>query len=117
MTGRSVSWQAVFNYLEDRAEAKPNSAEYATKVCKLYDVLVEKTGDAEGVREFLLFHMSMQQHRGLISKQHQPLLSNYCPNLPADSADDLKALLGTKLTTSGTYCTKIGSTKRLSIHL
>jgi hypothetical protein len=60
VTDRPVPWVGVFNYLADLADAKPSAADYAMTVRKLYDVLVEESGDAEEALEFLLFHVPLQ---------------------------------------------------------
>lgn len=75
-------WTGVFNYLEDFVETKPNDAEYARRVLKLYDLLVAETGDAEGARELLLSRISYHEHRGLISKQHRMLAIRLLPDKP-----------------------------------
>ena len=82
MTAHSVPWQAVFIYLADLADAKLSAADYAMKVRKLYDVLVEEAGDAEEPLGFLMFHVSMQHGRGLISKQHRELALKLLPKPP-----------------------------------
>jgi hypothetical protein len=78
-TARSVSWQGVYNFVADLADAKLNSADYAKQVRTLYDVLAAETGDAELVREFLLYQVSAQQHRGQISKQCRGLVAKLLP--------------------------------------
>jgi hypothetical protein len=82
VTDRPAPWIGAFHYLADLADAKPTAADYAITVRKVYDVLAEDTGDPVGVREFLLFQVSAQQHRGLISKQHRGLVIKLLPNLP-----------------------------------
>jgi hypothetical protein len=79
VTARSISWQAVFDYLADLADAKLNSADYAKQVRVLYDLLASETGDAEEVRKFLLHQVSAQLHRGQLSKQHRGLVAKLLP--------------------------------------
>lgn len=95
MTDQPVPWKGAFNYLEDLAEAKPSAADYAMKVRKLYDVLAEDTGDPGDVREFLAFHVSLQQGRGLISKQHRRLVAKLLPKpAPAGRRGRTQGVLG-----------------------
>lgn len=94
MSARSVPWQRVFNYLADLADAKPSAADYAMRVRTLCDVLVGETGDAEGVRDFLLFQLSAQQHRRLISKQHRELVLKLMPKPPRQKRGRPKGALG-----------------------
>jgi hypothetical protein len=73
VTDRPTPWEGAFNYLADLADAKLNAAEYASKVRKLYDVLIEVGGDPAEVRGFLLFQVSLgrsisQRHRSLVAK-------------------------------------------------
>jgi integrase len=51
VTARSISRQAVFDYLADLADAKFNSGDYAKQVHTLYDPLASETGDTEEGRE------------------------------------------------------------------
>jgi hypothetical protein len=83
VTNRPASWSALFKYLANLADAKPSAADYAMTVRKVFDVLAENTGDAEWVREFLLFQVSEQLHRGLVSKQHHKLVAQMLPKPPA----------------------------------
>ena len=83
MTDRPAPRKGVLNDLADLADAKPSAADYAMTVRKMFDVLAEDTGDAEWVREFLLFQVSVQQHRGLVSKQHHKLVRKMLPKPPA----------------------------------
>jgi hypothetical protein len=53
------------------------------KVRKMFDGLAEDTGEAEWVREFLLSQISVQQHRGLVSKQQYKLVRKMLPKPPA----------------------------------
>src|SRR5262249_14318671 len=82
VTGRPELWKGVFNYLADLADAKGSATDYAMTVCKVYDVLVEDTGDAAMAREFLLFQVSLQHHRGVISGQHYKLVAKLLPSRP-----------------------------------
>jgi hypothetical protein len=82
MTGRSVPWRGVFHHLKDLAETKIAPAEYAMKVLELYDVLAEDTGDPAAVRDFLLFQMSLQHDRRLISKKRRELVVKLLPKPP-----------------------------------
>jgi hypothetical protein len=76
---RSIPWQAVLNYLADLADDKLNPADFAKKVHTLYDLLAKENGDAEMARKFLLYQVSAQLHRGLISKQHRGLVAKLLP--------------------------------------
>jgi hypothetical protein len=67
VTSRPTPWGAVSKYLADFADAKPSAADYAMKVRKVFDMLVEDTGDAAGAGEFLLSHV-----KALIRKNHRP---------------------------------------------
>jgi hypothetical protein len=71
----------MFHYIADLADAKSSAADYAMSIRKLYDVAVEETGEVEDVREFLLFHISLQHKRGLISKEHHRLALKLLPKL------------------------------------
>jgi hypothetical protein len=83
VTDRPASRKGVLNDLADLADAKPSAADYAMTVRKMFDVLAEDTGDAEWVREYLLFQVSVQQHHGLVSKQHHKLVRKMLPKPPA----------------------------------
>src|SRR5262245_4620603 len=52
-------------------------------VRKVYDVLAEDGEDVTTAREFLLFQVSLQVHRDLISKQHLELVTQLLPKPPA----------------------------------
>ena len=68
-------WKELSNYFAGAADAKPSAADYAFSVRKLYERLVEETGqDAELLRECLLLLVSEQQSLGLISKEHRELV-------------------------------------------
>ena len=85
----------MFNYLADLADAKPTAADYATTVRKLHDVLVEESGDAQAVREFLvLFHTSAPYHRGRISKRHRELVVKLLPKPPRQKPGRPEGALG-----------------------
>jgi hypothetical protein len=94
VTDRPAPRKGVLNDLADLADAKPNPADYAMTVRKMFDVLAEDTGDAEWVREFLLFQVSAQQHRGLVSKQHHKLVREMLPKPPARKRGRPKKALG-----------------------
>ena len=97
MKGKPVPWNRVFQYLADLADEKPSSAEYAMRVRKLHDVLVEETGDTKAVRKFLLlFHTSALYHRGRISKRHRELVVKLLPKLPRQKHRRPKGALGNK---------------------
>lgn len=83
MTDRPATSKGVVNDLADLVDAKLSASDYAMTVRKVFDVLVEDTGDAEWVREFLLFQISLQEHRGLVSKQHHKLVAKMLPKPPA----------------------------------
>jgi hypothetical protein len=78
---RPTTWKGALNDLTALADAKPSASDYAMMVRKIFDVLVVDI-DAEWVREFLLFQVSLQQHRGLVSKQHHKLVAKMLPNPP-----------------------------------
>ena len=97
MKGRPVPWNRVSHYLADLADEKPSSAEYAMRVRKLHDVLVEETGDTKAVRKFLLlFHTSALYHRGRISKRHRERVVKLLPKLPRQKHRRPKGALGNK---------------------
>ena len=83
MTDQTATSKGVVNDLADLVDAKLSPADYAIAVRKLFDVLAEGIGDDEWVREFLLFQVSVQQHRGFISKRHQKLVAKMLPRSPA----------------------------------
>jgi hypothetical protein len=83
VTDRPAPPKGALNDLADLADAKPSAADYAMTVRKMFDELAEDTGDAGWVREFLLFQVSVQQHRGLVSKQHHKLVAKMLPKPPA----------------------------------
>lgn len=89
-------WKGAFNYLEDLAGKKLNAADYAITVRKLYDILVEDTGDPVAVREFVLLRVSAQQNAGLISQQHHDLVPQLLPKVPRRGKGRPKGALGTK---------------------
>ena len=84
----------MFNYLADRADAKPNSAAYAMEVRKLYDVLIEDGCDPVEVRDGLLYCVSTQHQRGLISKKHRALIAELLPKPPRQKRGRPKGALG-----------------------
>jgi hypothetical protein len=87
----------VSHYLADLADEKPSSAEYAMRVRKLHDVLVEETGDTKAVRKFLLlFHTSALYHRGRISKRHRELVVKLLPKPRRRKRGRPKGALGDK---------------------
>jgi hypothetical protein len=95
VSARSISWPDVYNHLADLADAKPNSADYAKQVRTLYDLLAAGTGDAEEARRFLLYQVSAQLHRGLISKQHSGLAAKLLPKpMPQGRRGRTKGALG-----------------------
>jgi hypothetical protein len=94
VTDRPVPWTGVFNCLTDLADAKPNSAEYVTKVRKVYDVLIEDGCDPVEVRDGLLYCVSTQHQRGLISKQHRALIAELLPKPPRQKRGRPKGALG-----------------------
>jgi hypothetical protein len=83
VTDQPATSKAVVDDLADLVDAKLSTADYAMAVRKLFDVLVEGIGDAEWVREFLLFQVSVQQHLGLVSKRHHKLVAQMLPKSPA----------------------------------
>jgi hypothetical protein len=83
VTDRTATSKGVVNDLADLVDPKLSPADYAMAVRKLFDLLVEGIGDDEWVREFLLFQVSVQQHRGLVSKQHHRLVTKMLPKPPA----------------------------------
>jgi len=83
VTDRPAPGKAALDDLADLAGAKLSAADYAMKVRKMFDLLADDTGDAEWVREFLLFQVSVQQNRGLVSKQHHKLVRQMLPKPPA----------------------------------
>lgn len=94
MTDRPAPRKGALNDLADLADAKPSAADYAMTVRKMFDVLAEDAGDAEWVREYLLFQVSAQQHRGLVSKQHHKLVREMLPKPPARKRGRPKKALG-----------------------
>jgi hypothetical protein len=102
VTDRPAPWKGVLNDLADLANAKPSAADYAMTVRKMFDVLAEDTGEAEWVREYLLFQVSLQQHRGLVSKQHHKLVRKMLPKPPARKRGRPKKAFG-KDAYEGTY--------------
>lgn len=92
MTDRPVPWKGVFNSLADLADAKPNSAEYVMKVRKVYDVLIEDGCDPVEVRDGLLYCVSTQHQRGLISKKHRA--AELLPKPPHQKRGRPKGALG-----------------------
>jgi len=88
----------VSKYLADFADAKPSAADYAMKVRKVFDMLVEDTGDAAGAGEFLLSHVSAQHQLSIISAQHCELVTELLPKPPARKRGRPKEALG-----KGTY--------------
>jgi hypothetical protein len=61
VTDRPAFWRGTFNYLADLAAAKLSAADYAISVRKMYDVVVEDTGDPAAVWEFIDFQLSLGQ--------------------------------------------------------
>jgi hypothetical protein len=96
VTDRPMPWKAVFNYLEDLADANPRPADYAMDVRKLYDVVVKEVGQAEDVREFLLHRVSAQHQRGRISRRHRDLVVNLLPEPHPRKRGRRKGALGNK---------------------
>jgi AAA domain/Primase C terminal 2 (PriCT-2) len=92
VTRRADPWRGAFHYLADLADAKLGPADYATKVRTLYDVLVQELCDAAEVREFLLFHLPLQN----ISVQHRKLTIKLLPSPPARARNRPKGALGGK---------------------
>jgi hypothetical protein len=86
----------VFNYLEDLADKGLSAADYALKVRKLYDVLVEDTGEPEEVRIFLLSRVSAQRDLRKISQQHRELVVKLFPGLPRRKRGRPSGVLGKK---------------------
>jgi hypothetical protein len=94
VTSRPTPWGAVSKYLADFANAKPSAADYAMKVRKVFDMLVEDTVDAAGAGEFLLSHVSAQHQLGIISMQHRTLVTEMLPKPPARVRGRPKKALG-----------------------
>lgn len=94
MTGRSVPWRGVFHHLEELAEAKIAVAEHAMRVRKVYDVLIEDGCNPVEVSDGLLYCVSTQHQRGLISKQHRALIAELLPKPPRQKRGRPKGALG-----------------------
>jgi hypothetical protein len=94
VSNRPLPGKGVFNYLTDLAESEKSAADYAFTVRKMFDMLVEDSGDAVTVRSFLLAQVSAQHQRGLISKDHHELVHELLPKLPAKRRGRPKEALG-----------------------
>lgn len=94
MTDRLATSKGVVDHLTDLVGAKLSPADYAMAVRKLFDVLLEDIGDAEWLREFLLFEVSLQQHRGFVSKRHHTILKKMLPRPPPRKRGRPKDSLG-----------------------
>jgi hypothetical protein len=94
MAARSVPWRGVFQHLKDLAEAKISVAEHAMRVCKVYDVLIEDGCDPVEVRDGLLYCVSTQHQRRLISKRHHALIVELLPKPPRQKRGRPKGALG-----------------------
>jgi hypothetical protein len=94
VTNRPVPWGAVFKSLADLAHRKPSAADYAMTVRRVFDMLVEETGDAAAARDFLLSHASAQHQLGIISTQHRTLVTERLPKPPARVRGRPKKALG-----------------------
>ncbi len=94
MTSRTAPWNAVFKYLASLADAEPRAADYAMKVCGVFDVVVQETGDAAMARDFFLSHVSAQHQLGAISAKHRTLVTEMLPKPPARARGRPKKALG-----------------------
>jgi hypothetical protein len=94
VTDRPLPLKGVFHFLANLAERKPSAADYAMTVRKVFDMLVEETGDAVTARDFLLAQVSAQHQLGLISKQHRTLVTESLPKPPAKVRGRPKKALG-----------------------
>jgi hypothetical protein len=83
VTDRPPPLKGVFNYLANLAERKPSAADYAMRVRKVFDLLVEETCDAATARDFLLSQVSAQHQLSIISTQHRTLVTEILPKPPA----------------------------------
>lgn len=98
MTNRPAPWNAVFKCLANLADAEPSAADYATKVRRVFDVVVQETGDAATARDFFLSHVSGQHQLGAVSAKHRELVAKLLPKPAAKGRGRPKEALG-----KGTY--------------
>jgi hypothetical protein len=94
VTNRPAPWNAVFKYLATLADAQTSAASYATKVCRVFEVVVEETGDAPTARDFFLSHVSAQYQLGAISAQHRELVIELLPKSAIKGRGRPKEALG-----------------------
>jgi hypothetical protein len=95
-TGRPVPWKGVFRYLASLADAKPDAADYAMAVRKVYDALVEDCGEAEEIRDGLVSLISAQQMLKRISREYRDLVVRLLPKPPRRGRGRPKDALGNK---------------------
>lgn len=93
MTERPLPGKGVFKYLADLAESEPSAADYAFRVRRVFEILLD-TGGAVTVRNFLLAQVTAQHQRGLISKEHHELVHELLPKPPAKRRGRPKQGLG-----------------------
>ena len=83
MTDRPLPLKGVFHFLASLAERKPSATDYAMRVRKVFDLLVEETCDAATARDVLLSQVSAQHQLSIISAQHCELVTELLPKPPA----------------------------------
>jgi hypothetical protein len=94
VTDRPLPLKGVFHFLANLAERKPSAADYAMRVRKVFDLLVEETCDAATARDFLLSQVSAQHQLSIISTQHSTLVTEILPKPPARVRGRPKKALG-----------------------
>lgn len=84
------------NSLWDLAEANLSAADFAIAVRKAYDVTTDAGAEPADVRAYILFQLSLMQHRKLITKKHCTLVDKLIPKPPRKKKGRPKGALGNK---------------------
>jgi hypothetical protein len=92
--GQAVNWQNVLYRLQNLALKNLDPTKYAIEVRRLYDVVVERTGDDEEMREFLSFQLRVEQAFKHITPEYLRLAIKLLPKPPARKKGRRSGALG-----------------------